>query len=93
MDKVYVIMSILNTVILFVACLGLLGLVSFAVERRTKEVGIRKVMGASVTSIFGLISREFVLLVTLANLAGMPAGDLDRRAHVPHDDQLQSGRP
>jgi len=74
MDKVYVIMTILNTVILFVACLGLLGLVSFAVERRTKEVGIRKVMGASVAGIFTLISREFVLLVTLANLAGILLG-------------------
>jgi len=71
MDRVYVIMAILNTVILFVACLGLLGLVSFAVERRTKEVGIRKVMGASIASIFALISREFVLLVTLANLVGI----------------------
>ncbi len=74
MDKVYVIMAILNTVILFVACLGLLGLVSFAVERRTKEIGIRKVMGASVAGIFALISREFVLLVTLANLAGILLG-------------------
>jgi putative ABC transport system permease protein len=74
MDKVYVIMTILNTVILFVACLGLLGLVSFAVERRTKEVGIRKVMGASIASIFTLISREFILLVTLANLAGILLG-------------------
>jgi putative ABC transport system permease protein len=74
MDKVYVIMTVLNTAILFVACLGLLGLVSFSVERRTKEVGIRKVMGASVAGIFGLISREFVLLVTLANLAGLLLG-------------------
>ena len=74
MDKVYVIMTVLNTVILFVACLGLLGLVSFAVERRTKEVGIRKVMGASVTGIFALISREFVLLVMLANAAGLLLG-------------------
>ncbi len=74
MNKVYVIMIVLNTVILFVASLGLLGLVSFAVDRRTKEVGIRKVLGASVADIFGLISREFILLVALANIIGMLLG-------------------
>ncbi len=74
MNKVYVIMTVLNTLILFVASLGLLGLVSFAVDRRTKEVGIRKVLGASVSSIFHLISREFILLVALANIIGMLLG-------------------
>jgi putative ABC transport system permease protein len=74
MNKVYVIMTVLNTVILFVASLGLLGLVSFAVDRRTKEVGIRKVLGASISSIFKLISREFILLVAAANVAGMLLG-------------------
>ena len=53
---------------LLVACLGLLGLVTFAVEMRTKEIGIRKVLGASVASIVGLLSRDFVrvMLVSIA---------------------------
>ena len=75
MNKVYVIMAVLNTVILFVACMGLLGLVSFAVERRTKEIGIRKVLGASVSGIFGLVTREFLWLVILANIVGMALGN------------------
>jgi len=74
MNKVYVIMTVLNSLILFVASLGLLGLVSFAVDRRTREVGIRKVLGASVANIFALISREFILLVLLANVVGMLLG-------------------
>jgi putative ABC transport system permease protein len=74
MNKVYVIMTVLNGFILFVASLGLLGLVSFAVERRTKEIGVRKVLGASVAGIFGLISREFIGLVVLANVVGMLLG-------------------
>ena len=74
MNKVYVIMAVLNMLILFVACLGLLGLVSFAVERRTKEIGLRKVLGASVSGIFALITREFVWLVILANIVGMALG-------------------
>jgi ABC-type antimicrobial peptide transport system permease subunit len=67
-------MTVLNSLILFVASLGLLGLVSFAVDRRTREVGIRKVLGASVANIFALISREFILLVLLANVVGMLLG-------------------
>ncbi|CAA9227819.1 MAG: Acidobacterial duplicated orphan permease (function unknown) [uncultured Cytophagales bacterium] len=51
---------------IFISCLGLFGLASFTVERRTKEIGVRKVLGASLVSIFGLISREFVFLVVIA---------------------------
>ena len=57
---------------IMISCLGLVGLVSFIVERRSKEVGIRKVLGASVTSIVRLMSREFVLLVLTANLLAWP---------------------
>jgi putative ABC transport system permease protein len=55
------------------ACLGLFGLSSFAAERRTKEIGIRKVLGASVTSIVSLLSSDFIKLVLLANLIAWPA--------------------
>ncbi len=48
---------------IFIACLGLFGLASFTAERRTKEIGIRKVLGATVLGVVGLLSREFILLV------------------------------
>jgi putative ABC transport system permease protein len=72
MEKVFYIMRILNTIIVFVAALSLFGLVSYSVERRTKEIGIRKVLGASVPGIIRLLSGEFVLLVILANLLAIP---------------------
>jgi putative ABC transport system permease protein len=55
-----------------VACLGLLGLASFATLQRTKEIGVRKVLGASVPSIVLLLSREFVMLILIANLIAWP---------------------
>ena len=57
---------------LLIACLGLLGLTAFAVERRTKEMGIRKVLGASAASIMGLFNREFLVLVLVAILFAIP---------------------
>lgn len=57
----------------FVACLGAFGLTAFAVTRRTKEIGIRKISGASVTDVVSLLSREFVLLVGVANVIAWPA--------------------
>jgi putative ABC transport system permease protein len=58
------------------SCLGLYGLVSFMAVERTKEVGIRKVLGASVQSIFYLFSREFMLLIAVAFLLAAPLGYL-----------------
>jgi putative ABC transport system permease protein len=57
---------------ILVACLGLFGLASFTITQRTKEVGIRKVLGASMSSLVLLLSREFVQLVLLAFLISMP---------------------
>ena len=57
---------------IFISCLGLYGFVSFMTVRRTKEVGIRKVLGASVTSIIYLISKEFTLLIGIAFLIATP---------------------
>jgi putative ABC transport system permease protein len=55
-----------------VACLGLFGLAAFTAERRTKEIGIRKVLGASEPNIVGLLSRDFASLVLLANIIAWP---------------------
>jgi putative ABC transport system permease protein len=57
---------------IFIGCLGLLGLTSFAVERRTKEIGIRKVLGASISSVMMLIVSEFVWLVMIALVVATP---------------------
>ncbi len=57
---------------IFVACLGLLGLAAFTSEQRTKEIGIRKVMGASIWNLVILLCREFVILVGIANLIAWP---------------------
>ena len=57
---------------IFIACLGAFGLTSLAVARRTKEIGIRKVLGASASNIVLLLSKEFVKLVILANLIAWP---------------------
>ena len=58
---------------LLIACLGVYGLVSLEVARRTREVGIRKVMGAAVSDIMGLMSKQFVYLVLIANVLAWPA--------------------
>lgn len=55
-----------------IAAIGLLGLVSFMVVARTKEIGVRKVLGAGVPGIVGLLSKEFVILVGLANVIAIP---------------------
>lgn len=55
-----------------IACMGLFGLAAFMVESRTKEIGIRKVLGATVTNIVGLVSRDFVTLVVISILIGAP---------------------
>ncbi len=68
-SKIAVIFSVLS---IFIACLGLLGLVAFITEQRTKEIGIRKVLGASVTEMIALLSVQFVKWVLLANIIAWP---------------------
>jgi putative ABC transport system permease protein len=59
---------------IFISCLGLLGLSAFVAEQRTREVGIRKILGASVLSLWNLLSKEFIALVGLSLLIGVPLG-------------------
>jgi ABC-type antimicrobial peptide transport system permease subunit len=57
---------------IFISCLGLLGLAMFTAEQRLKEIGIRKVLGASVSSLFALLSSEFLVLVIIALVIATP---------------------
>jgi putative ABC transport system permease protein len=55
-----------------IACLGLFGLITFAAEQRTREIGIRKVLGAGVSTIVTLIARDFLGLVVVASIIAFP---------------------
>ena len=63
---------VFTMLILFVAALGLLGLASFMAEKRTKEIGIRKVMGASMLNILILMQKDFVGLILIAMVIAWP---------------------
>jgi putative ABC transport system permease protein len=66
------IFGIFATLAIIIACLGLFALTSFTAEQRTKEIGIRKVLGASVSGIVFLLSREFGKLILIAFLFALP---------------------
>lgn len=73
-DKMQDIYLIFGFLAIFVACLGLYGLASFATEQRAKEIGIRKVLGATVPNITFNLSKDFLKLVLLANIIAWPLG-------------------
>ncbi|MFC1725491.1 ABC transporter permease [candidate division KSB1 bacterium] len=68
------IFSYFTILTIFIACMGLFGLVSFTAEQKTKEIGIRKVLGASVSGLMVLLSGEFIKLIILANIIALPIG-------------------
>lgn len=57
---------------IFISCLGIFGLASFVAEQRTKELGVRKVLGASVVSLWRLLAKDFLVLVTVSFVISMP---------------------
>lgn len=65
--------SVFATLTILIACLGLFGLAAFTAEQRTKEIGVRKVLGASVPSLVALLSKDFLLLIGLAFAIATPA--------------------
>jgi putative ABC transport system permease protein len=71
-QKTGAILNIFSILTIFVACLGLFGLATYTAEQRTKEIGIRKVLGASVSQVTGMLSKEFLRLVFIASLIAFP---------------------
>ena len=59
---------------IFISCLGLFGLASFVAEQRTKEIGIRKVMGATVSGLWQMLSKDFVVLIVISCFIAIPVG-------------------
>ena len=70
--KTGTILNIFALLTIFVACLGLFGLATYTAEQRTKEIGIRKVLGASVTQVTGMLSKDFMKLVFIACIISFP---------------------
>ena len=71
-NQMALVYKIFAGIAIFISCLGLYGLVSFMAVQRTKEVGIRKVLGASVSSIIYLFSKEFMVLIAISFVIAMP---------------------
>jgi ABC-type antimicrobial peptide transport system permease subunit len=71
-SKIGILLKYFTVLAVFIACLGLFGLVSFTAEQRTKEIGVRKVLGASVPQVTLLLCREFFWLVLAANVIAWP---------------------
>jgi putative ABC transport system permease protein len=66
------VLSLFTFLSIFIACLGLFGLAAFTIKQRFKEIAVRKVLGASVTGIVGLLSKDFLLLITIASVIAFP---------------------
>jgi putative ABC transport system permease protein len=71
-EQVSQIVAIMGGLAILISCLGLYGLASFSAERRTKEIGIRKILGASVKDVVFLLSKQFIGLVLIGNLIAWP---------------------
>jgi ABC-type antimicrobial peptide transport system permease subunit len=64
--------TIITVIAIFISCLGLFGLASYMAEQRTKEIGVRRVLGASTLYIWRLLSKDFVMLVLIASVIAIP---------------------
>jgi hypothetical protein len=64
--------AVLSGLAILISCLGLFGLASFVAEQRTKEIGVRKILGAGVINLWGLLSTDFLKLIALSMLIAMP---------------------
>jgi putative ABC transport system permease protein len=73
-DRRAAMVGFFTTIAILISCLGLFGLAAFSAEQKIKEIGIRKVLGASVSSIVGLLSKDFIKLVVIALFIATPIG-------------------
>ncbi|MHA4738155.1 ABC transporter permease [Dyadobacter sp. MSC1_007] len=71
-ERISQLSTVFAALAIFISCLGLFGLASFLAEQRQKEIGIRKVLGASVASLWQMLSKDFLVLVTIACLLAIP---------------------
>jgi putative ABC transport system permease protein len=71
-ERIGKIASFFAALAVFISCLGLFGLASFVAEQRTREIGVRKVLGASVFNLWGMLSKDFVLLVIISQVIASP---------------------
>lgn len=73
-SRFFKIIMIFSMISVFIACLGLYGLTAFTIEQKTKEIGIRKVLGAGLTDVLYLINKKFAILILLAFALAIPVG-------------------
>ena len=71
-SRLYDLFKIFSALAMLISCLGLWGLVAFAAEQRVKEIGIRKVLGASVPNLVGLLTKDFIILVVISIVIASP---------------------
>jgi ABC-type antimicrobial peptide transport system permease subunit len=71
-SRLYVLFKIFSALAMLISCLGLWGLVNFAAQKRVKEIGIRKVLGASISNIVALLTKDFIILVSIAIAIASP---------------------
>ena len=71
-NKLNSLFNIFSILTIFIACLGLLGLTSYVTEQRSKEISIRKIMGAGAKQVVWLLNRDFLILVLISNLISWP---------------------
>ncbi|HUZ60803.1 MAG TPA: ABC transporter permease [Hanamia sp.] len=71
-ERIGKLVSFFAILAIFISCLGLFGMASFMAEQRVKEIGVRKVLGATVFNLWGLLSKDFVILVLISLLIAMP---------------------
>ena len=71
-QRIGVLSTVFAILAIFISCLGIFGLASFVAEQRIKEIGVRKVLGASVLNLWGLLSKEFITLVAIAFIIAIP---------------------
>ncbi len=73
-ERIAKLVSIFAVLAIFISCLGLFGLASFVAEQRTKEIGIRKVLGATVSNLWQMLSKDFIILVIISCVIAIPVG-------------------